>query len=185
MFLAACLGSCAPLPPAGQGGEPLLRTPVSPDSLGYSLSLSQVVTSDYDGDSRSYRIEAEVTPDRLVIVGLSHLGVPFFTLELEAGDLAMTSLSADYLPFDPRHILSDFQLAYWPTEVLARNLAPGGFRLENRREDSERFVYGPAEHRLVAIDYAPSGEPEGVLIIQHFDLHYRLRIRTIGRKEKS
>lgn len=174
-----------PLPPADEGGEPLLRMPVSPKSLGYSLSLSQVVTSDYDGDSQSHRIEAEVKPDRLVMVGLSHLGVLLFTLELEAGDLAVTSLSAESLPFDPRHILSDFQLAYWPTEVLARELALGGYRLGDRPEDSERYVYGPAGRRLVAIEYPSSSDPDGILVIQHFDLPYKLRIRTIDRKEVS
>jgi hypothetical protein len=160
-----------------------LNTPLPVGSLGRDLSLSQVVTSEYNGESRSLRVEVDVSAKRLVMVGLTHMGVPLFTLELDSQGLSATTLNAEVLPFDPRHILSDFQLAHWPREVLARDLARRGYQLRGDDEGTARSVYGAKGELLATVEYPPPGDSEGDLVIQHHDLPYRLLIHTIERKE--
>src|SRR3546814_1029663 len=119
VFLAVGLVSCAH-PTAQQAVQPLLKDPLLPATLGYHLSMSQVVASQYGGETRSLRVEVEISAERLVMVGVSHIGVPLFTLELDGQGLRTTALSAEALPFDPRYILSDFQLAHWPDRKSTR-----------------------------------------------------------------
>ena len=178
------LASCAN-PSARQATQPLLLEPLPPESLGYRLSISQVVASQFDGETRSLRVEVEVSPERLVMVGVSHIGVPLFSLELDAEGLRATSLSADVLPFDPRYILSDFQLAHWPFELVSRDLARQGYQMDHGPQASGRYVYD-AKRRLVAsVEGLRNGKDGDYMVIVHHDLPYKLLIHTLDRSEGS
>src|SRR3546814_7669394 len=80
LFLALGLVRCAH-PTAQEAVQPLLEDPLLPATLGYRLSMSQVVASQYGGEMRSLRVAVEMSPERLVMVGVSHVGVLLFTLE--------------------------------------------------------------------------------------------------------
>jgi hypothetical protein len=183
LCLAIVLASCAQPAPRRGEGEPILNTPLPLGSLGHDLSLSQVVTSEDNGESRSLRVEVEVSAQRLVMVGLTHMGVPLFTLALDSQGLSTTTLNAEVLPFDPRHILSDFQLAHWPREILARDLARRGYQLRGDGKGATRSVHGAKGELLATVEYPQPGDSEADLVIQHYDLPYRLLIHTIERKE--
>ena len=121
LFLAGCAGTPAGSDSACKGPTSL---DLAPASLGYSLSLSQVVTGEYGGDSHSMRFEVEITRKRVVMVGLSLSGVRLFTLKQEAAGLELDTLSGKGPAFDPCYILSDVQLTYWPEGVLRQALPP-------------------------------------------------------------
>lgn len=182
VVLAAGLTGCVQVAPEeapeeGQGA-PLLSTPLPPGSLGHDLSLSQIVTAEFNGERRSLRVEVEVTAGRMVMVGLSLIGAPLFTLELDSQGLKASTLEGAALPFDPRHILSDFQLAHWPRELIARELSRHGNLLLPGSDAAGREIYGPQRQLLVKIDYLQAGG-DGDLTIQHFDRPYKLQIHTI------
>ncbi|MGD1879200.1 MAG: DUF3261 domain-containing protein [Kiloniellaceae bacterium] len=182
VVLAAGLTGCVQAVPEdaqeAERGVPLLSTPLLPGSLGHALSLSQIVTAEFNGEQRSLRVEVDITADRMVMVGLSLIGAPLFTLELDSQGLRASTLEGAALPFDPRHILSDFQLAHWPREQIARELSRHGNRLLPGTDAAGREIYGPQRQLLVKIDYPPAGG-DGDLIIQHFDRPYQLQIHTI------
>jgi hypothetical protein len=182
LFLALVLAACAhptAKPPAG----PLLGEPLPPSSLGYSLILSQVVASQYKGTTHSLRVEVEVSPERLVMVGVSHLGVPLFSLELDGNGLRTTAVSAETLPFDPRYILSDFQLAHWPFELVSRDLERQGYQLVRGLQASGRYVYDAERELVASVEDLRDGKQAGYMVIEHYDLPYKLLIHTLDRSE--
>ena len=117
------------------------------------------------------------------MVGVSHIGVPLFQLELDADGLRSKELNGASLPFDPRYVLSDFQLAYWPLNLVEQGLARQGYILVRGLEATSRYVYD-AEHNLVAsVEVLKDGARAGYLVVQHHDLPYELLIRTVDRTE--
>jgi hypothetical protein len=182
LMLALALAGCAHAPAKPAAG-PLLVEPLAPASLGYSLTLSQVVASQYEGSTHSLRVEVEVSPERLVMVGVSHLGVPLFSLELDSGGLRTTALSAEALPFDPRYILSDFQLAHWPFALVAQDLERQGYRLVRGLQAAGRYVYDGERALVASVEHLRDGKQAGYMVIQHYDLPYKLLIHTLDRSE--
>jgi Protein of unknown function (DUF3261) len=180
MPILFAIASCAQLPPPAERTGPLLEPPLPPATLGQELALSEVVTGDYGDHSYSMRVELEITPERLVVVGLSHLGVPLFTLEQTAADLRVQSNARGPLPFDPARMLSDLQLVHWPAGVLAAALDARRLRLEDRPGDCLRRVVDQGGRPLVEIVYPAPGAEPAVTTLRHLDHPYRLRIEAIA-----
>ncbi len=174
-IVAACAGAAPE--PDGDAENSLLQAVLPPASLGTSLSLSQLVEGEFKDQRQSLHVEVEVTPARLVVVGLSPVGVPLFTLEQRAGEITVETLGSDELPFNPRHMLSDFQIAYWPEAVLRGAFQSLGLSLRQAAQD-RREVLGENGEVLVAVTYGGDGDNIGDIIVEHFDPPYRLRIMT-------
>ncbi len=177
------LTACA-APPAAIDGRPLPRfLSLSPESLGRSLSLSKIVTGEYGGKTYRMRYEVEITPARLAIVGLSPLGVTLFTLIQEQGGSMTVTQPGKNAPFDPRHILFDLYLTYWPREILQAALSSLSLRLDQNAAGSVRRVLDANGEPVAEIAYPPQKFQKGGIVIRHFDIPYRLRIVTLEAVE--
>lgn len=175
LLLFGC--SATPEPqPAGRN-FPLL----APESLGHSLSLSQMVVGEYEGKTYRMRYEVEILPSRLVIVGLSPLGLTLFTLVQEKDTVDIERYFENQPAFDPRYTLFDFYLAYWPLKVLQPVLENAGLIIEEDRDGSGRRVSRAEGATVATVSYSGRKEEGGKIVIQHFDIPYRLRISTLGR----
>lgn len=152
---------------------------LEPASLGRSLSLSQLVIGEYQNRTYRMRYEVEITPKRLAIVGVSPLGVTLFTIVQEGGDTAIETPTKDNFPFDPRYILFDVYLTYWPGKVLKAPLASLDMQLDEDAQASMRRLSSAAGNRIAEIMYPKENEKKGETIIQHFDRPYTLRIVTL------
>lgn len=179
--VAACAGG-APEPDGG-AKDALLRALLPPASLGGNLSLSQLVVGEYQDQKHSFHAEVEVTAARMVVVGLSSMGVPIFTLEQDAGAVKVETPGADSFPFDPRHILSDFQIAYWPEAVLRDKFESVGLRVREGASQATREVLAAGGELVVRVTYLVNDDPESDIIIEHFAPPYRLRIKTFDSSE--
>ena len=162
---------------------PLLEALLPPDSLGRSLSLSQIVEGRFENRVETMHIEVEATPERLVMVAMTPLGVPLFTLEQTANRINVTGLAAKQLPFDPRYILSDFQIAYWPPATLGYSLSAVGLQIVGRGEPKRRQILGPGDELLLEITYHEEPSRDGALTIEHFDHPYSLHVKPIKSLE--
>ena len=183
LVLAMILGGCADAPRHSvEENSPLLRLSLPPESLGRSLWLSQLLTARVGTQEQSFRFEAEVSPERLVIVGLTHMGAPLFTLTEDDDAMNVETIGDGQLPFNPRYMLADFKLTYWPANVLRRALAPLGLRLEQSPDGLDRRVVAGDANPLVNIAYPRAGANAGEIMVNHYDYPYRLHIKTI-RKE--
>ena len=197
LFLAGCAGTPAVSGSACEGPTSL---DLAPASLGYSLSLSQVVTGEYGGDSHSMRFEVEITPKRVVMVGLSHVGVRLFTLKQDAAGLRVESLAAKGAgngagngagrparmggAIEPCYILSDLQLTYWPEGVLRQALLLKGLRItgDGKGPGPRRRIFGPDGALLIEITYPVAPGNAGETVVQRYNPPYRLRIKTLQKR---
>jgi hypothetical protein len=156
----------------------LIRALLPPSSLGGSLSLSQLVVGEFLDQRHSLHVEVEVTPTRLVVVGLTPLGVPLFILEQEAGEIKVKTLGSESLPFNPRLMLSDFQIAYWPIATLRNKFQTFGLTVRQAASQSLREVLAESGEVLVAVTYRNKADKLGDITVEHFDPPYRLQIKT-------
>lgn len=157
----------------------LLRAILPPESLGRHFTLSQQVVGEFRSQKQGMRFEVEVTPTRVVMVGLTHIGVPVFSLEQEAGGIEVETFGVGQLPFNPRHILSDFQIAYWPASLLRRRFKSFGLQVKEVAADGSRSVLARNGEVLVQVTYLDKASGTGDIVVDHFDHLYRLHIRTI------
>ena len=163
ILLGGCVGS-APSPP---NGAPLLPHTLSPATLGYNLSLSQLVTGEYGG---------EVTSTRLVAVGLSPLGLPLFEFEQVGDRVTARQLGGEQGPVDPRQVISDLQLTYWPEDVLRPALAAAGYRLESDPVDHSRRVFSSDGLLQAEISFESRHGAQDDIVIRHFYPRYTVRV---------
>ncbi len=129
-------------------------------------------------------MEVEATAEHLLMAGFSHLGVPLFTLEQNADGLNLKAPDIGRFPFDPRHMLLDLKLTYWPAATLDKALRSLDMRLVVDADRRERRIIGPDGDLLVAIAFPPRNRTDGEISLQHYDYPYRLSIKTLSM-EKS
>lgn len=179
-FFLALLAACAPRHDVAvlrERQEDVAMLP--PASLGHSLSLSQAVTGELAGEGRALRFELEVMENRLVLAGLTHAGIPVFTLVQSAKDADIQMKGPGAEEFDPVYLLSDIKFCYWPLERLNLALGPQRLRMEEETENGtrRRLLKDETGTTLLRITYPRGGS--GEIVLRRFDLPYRLRIRTL------
>ena len=153
-----------------------------PESLGRSLSLSQLASGQYGGEIYKIRYELDVTPERLAIVGLSPIGVTLFTIVHEKGELVVEMLAGNEVKFDPRYTLFDVYLTYWPTEVLRAALSRIRMRLEEAADGSFRRVRESNGEIIAEITYSSKHRKRDEIVIRHYNFPYQLHIETLGAR---
>lgn len=122
VFSAACVTTPRPLPEAEFG----LR--LSPASLGRELQLSQRVTVVRQGERRSFDAQLEVDASTVRIAAVA-MGQTVASLTWDGKSLEQ-HVSAQVPPaVTASRILSDVQLAWWPTQAIRDGL-PAGYRIE-------------------------------------------------------
>lgn len=154
---------------------------LSPASLGRSLSLSQLVTGEHDGRIYKFRYELDITPDHLAMVGLSPLGVTLFTILQENGQLTTEKHIKKDVKFDLRYTLFDLYLTYWPRDILQAALSRIRMQLYDAPDGSFRRVRDMRGEMIAEITYPPEHPRKGEIVIQHFNIPYRLRIETLAK----
>lgn len=177
LALAGCLGARGPAAPSE---TPLVGLSLPPSELERGFRLSQVVTGESRGRVYSLRVELEVTPERLVMIGLTHVGVTLFTLEQDAGGTHLDTPGIEQFPFDPRYMLLDVKLTWWPSDILNEALRPLAMRLKMDDLGRRRRILGPAGTPVVEIDFPAGDLTDGDISLRHYDLPYQLRINVLS-----
>jgi phospho-N-acetylmuramoyl-pentapeptide-transferase len=137
------------------------------------------VTGDHAGQEYKMRFELDITSSRLAIVGLSPLGLTLFTIVQEKGGISVEIPAKGQTVFDPRHMLFDLYLTYWPSKALQPALSRIRMRLDQTAEGTVRRIRGLDGNLIAEIKYLAKHMKTGEIIIQHFDFPYRLRIKTL------
>ncbi len=185
---ALVMFGCVAGPPAAEeaaGDAPNLNLP--PESLGRSLSLSQIVTGTYGDRTRSMRfeVEIEIASNKLVVVALSHFGVTLFVLRQEGKKVLVDAYTDELDGIDPSWVLFDLQVTYWPGERLERALSKQHMRLEDEPKSGVRRVFGSREELIMEVRYLDGFLVPGDITIDHFDRPYRLLIDALEPGESS
>jgi hypothetical protein len=152
---------------------------LAPAEFGRPVVLDQVVTGRFQGQSRSMRVRVEITADRISMTALSHLGLPLFALSHDGTQLE-TANDGNQLPVNPRHVLADFQFAFWPAERLGPALRERGLTLKIDADGARRLYNG--NDALLARTVGPpvdhAGDPVSELVVIRIIPPYELSIRT-------
>lgn len=175
-MVAGCTNTFAP--------EKINRDPLflSPASLGKNLSLSQIVIGTHNGKTISMRVEIEVTAEHLIVVGLSPLGVKLFSLQHDGGTPIVDVLAGgEKADIDPRFVLFDIYMTYWPTEVLQDALKIRGMQLKEDDSTRTRIIYSAQGNILGKVLYSAPMNGQNEILIEHYDFPYSLRIKQLGQ----
>lgn len=181
LLVSGCAGTQPEKPPVKPVPQFLS---LSPESLGRSLSLSQLIIGEYGGRSYKVRVEVDVTPERLAMVGLSPLGITLFTLIHDQGRPAVISNNVGQARFDPRNVLFDLYLTYWPISVLKMALEPLSLTIEEGTETAKRRIFRQDGFLVAEVVFPPIDRKGEEIVIQHFDFPYRVRIRTLEERPR-
>lgn len=162
--------------------------PLLPASaLGRSLAASQRFTSHFRGKQQTLYFQVEVEPRRIAMVGLTPVGVRLFVLQYQGGKVLYQPQPFFKAPLQPRHILADFQLVYWPLATLQAALGPQGIRIRERQtgQGRERIIQKQTGRLtrqpppIIVIQYQHASHPwRGKVSFQHKERGYRFTIET-------
>lgn len=152
---------------------------LSPDSLGQSLVALQKVSGERAGSHYTMLFQVEVDQQRLVLVGSSATGNSLFSVEYKQG--ALNSNVSPLLPaqLDPRYVLADFQLVFWPASAINQQLIGSDYRLVDHPLRRELWQ---AEELLIAIDYSEQNHWQGLVYFDNKRWDYRYTIETLQRQ---
>ena len=151
-----------------------------PATLGRSLSLSQLVTGEHGGKIYKIRYELDITPERLAIVGLASMGATLFSIIQEKGKLTIENRIKRPSNLDLRYTLSDLYLTYWPSKVLNEALSRINFQFYEAPDRSVRRILSLKGDTIAEVIYSAAHQQNRDILIEHFDIPYRLRIKTVS-----
>ncbi len=164
---ALLLGACAAPRPWFE--------PLGPETLQRDTPVRQLVTLDFQGRTRA--LQTVLTRDRggLTLVGLSSVGQRLFTMTWDGRQAELRSGVAQLDRLDPRWMLTDIQLAFWPLEDL-RGALPAGVSLE--QVGTQRALWRGGE--LLWMRATTQADPwRGETRIYNAELGYRLTVRPL------
>jgi hypothetical protein len=121
LFLPIILAGCATPGP--------LIAPLAPRTLGRRVEQRQEVTIASHGHTRAFQAALKVASKDLTMIGLTAIGQRLFTLSWNGRATRFKSRFAQPDHFDPKQVLADLELAYWPLPVL-RAALPNNLRLQ-------------------------------------------------------
>lgn len=150
--------------------------------LPQPLSVSQVVHSHYDDQQNTLLSQIELREDKLIIVGLGHLGSPLFSVIWDGN-----VLNAEVSPLLPEafhsgYLVRDLQLSFWPLEFIKRGLVDDSWQVEE--QPGVRRYYHEGEEQI-RVTYLPDmGEwPQrwrGKVHFQHLIYGYEIRFEGLN-----
>ncbi len=173
--LALLLAACAQLPatpPATQALPPLARgLPPVPGQI------SQTLSAVFGEREATLACGLSVTEGGWNTVCVNPLGLRVFTLGVAAdGSVTAERGAAVPLQLDPRRVLADVQLAYWPLAALQAAYLGTGWRVTEPEPDTRRLWL---DERVVAeVHYAGSSPWNGRLWLVNLRDGYALGIRS-------
>jgi len=145
---------------------------IEPSRLNRTVSTTHEVQIFHDEREFSFLGQLEIDSEKILLVGLAPTYTRLFTLKFEKGEVFFEATAPIPLPFDPRHILADLQLALWPLPVLQEQL--------HIREDEGRVVFNQEATPVIQISY-PGDQGEEFEFV-HLERGYRIRVRNLVKE---
>lgn len=158
--------------PEGAAAFPLL----SPQSLGRSVERQQSLRLAIRDTNASFRCVVTVDAQEVVVIGLTALGARAFTLSYDGSRIDSQTTIADERAPDPRQILTDLQLAYWPLAQLQAATAGTAWEVSEPQEGLRRVLHAGRLH--AEVHYQDAAPWNGRLWLVNFPLGYSLDIES-------
>lgn len=156
LLLAGC--ATTPAPPASLGDTEALIAPKvvfsvpPPTVLNQTANVTQSIVAHVRGQSFSFDVQIQLTPEELDLAALDGFGRRGLTVSWKSG--AVAADPAPWLPkfIRPADILADIALVYWPNSALTSSLTTTGATV-TEGASTRRISYDGRD--VIAIDYGP------------------------------
>lgn len=145
---------------------------IEPSRLGREISSTHEVKVLHDEKESTFIGRLEVDAQKILLVGLAPTYTRLFTLKFERGEASFESTVTMPLPFDPRHILADIQLALWPLSPLKEQV--------DVREENGRVILNDEGTPVIRITYPYATRDEFEFV--HLERGYSIRVRNLPQE---
>jgi hypothetical protein len=149
----------------------------------HDVTLTQRIDASYSkagepAQTRSFVVQIEADANDMRMVGLTPMGVQLFAVTLNGAELAVDVPPYLSLPFDPRFMLADMQLALADVASLNSHLVGAQMRVTS---DGQRRELVAGDDVRMRIDYRGKSCTEGSEThIEHIERHYQIHITTLS-----
>ena len=149
------------------------RLALTPASFAQTISLQQHVEVEQSGRNIDFEAVLDITPDTVTLVGLA-FNQRVFTLKYDG--VKLQESRSKMLPREVQagDVLSDLQLALWPTEAV-RSALPAGWTL---RDSTGLRVLSESDTVRTTITYTATPRWSGTITLENKQYDYRLVIRS-------
>ncbi|MBU2711264.1 DUF3261 domain-containing protein [Zooshikella harenae] len=159
--------------------------------------LTQNVSIHFKDQSLSLLTQAELTPQRITLVGLSHLGQRLFTISYDGHNIEQKHHLPE-IPVDLNYIMRDFLWVYTPLAVLQKNVEAKGFvireeqtapqQVDKSSELSKQVVLRKRlidfqHQQQIVISYRQRRPSQWDIQLNNPLRHYNIQITTVERQQ--
>lgn len=170
-FLVATALSCraqVPQPPSNRW-----RLALAPSAFPETLSLQQQVKVEQAGKTVDFDAVLDISPDAVTLVGMA-FSQRVFTLRYDGKTLQETRSAMLPREVQGGDVLSDLQLALWPTDVVRAALPPGW----SLADSASTRVLSESDTVRTSISYSGLPRWSGTISLNNQQFDYRLTIRS-------
>jgi hypothetical protein len=144
-------------------------------------TATQIVTANYTinglAKSSSSEMVIESTPKKLTLLALSPLGNTLFSVVYDGHIIQSSHLPIPHGDIGIQHALSDFLLAYAPTNVVQTMLAQTDLNLQTNPK--QRLII-ENKKVIMQIDYTSTNPWQGKVVIHNIPLNYTITVQTVA-----
>ena len=148
------------------------------DELVESFDATQVISAEYEDESRSFEAHLEARPGKITIVGLNTIGVVLFSITYDGNELFAGGV-AEAQVINARYVLADVLMSHWDVEWLKPRLEGATLAAT----ESSRTVRRDGE-AIIEIMYDSGTSWSGNARLTHRERGYSLRINNIEFAER-
>ncbi|GAD88481.1 hypothetical protein VHA01S_005_00840 [Vibrio halioticoli NBRC 102217] len=187
LMLSACVTTMptAHTPAVNITAEQQVYLP-TPDSLGYSLSASQLIEATWhNGKSdrtEQLPVQLQVTQDKLVLAGFSSWGTRILSLEYQGDKISSEVLTGlDGVLPAPEQVLFNLMITLWPTSAWEAPLNAVQWQILDT--DNNRSIYNSDGKEIIHIQYSNKDKLSGKIIFHNLIDDYTITITTLQSKK--
>jgi hypothetical protein len=147
-----------------------------PADLGRKILARQLITARAYGQTFVLEVNLNVTPERVMLVGLDSMGRRAMTITWN--DKEVTTQTAPWVPdaLRPGSMLADIVVIYWPEAAVREALPPGGEVIQETGGRTIRINGNDVLH--VDYGWASGARWKGTLRYTNFAWGYEIEVQS-------
>lgn len=150
---------------------------LSAASLGQSIAAVQRFRGTYNGQQHVMLFQVEVEPNRLAMVASTASGSTLFSFVDQQGKQSSTVSVLLPSQTNPRFVVADFQLAFWPLKTIEQALSASAYHI--KPTDLGRQLWR-ADELIATIRYSHLDPWQGQVSFEHHSNGYRYQVETLS-----
>lgn len=154
----------------------------TPDSLGYTLTASQLISASWEQGEQSgtqqLPVQLQVDQDKLVLAGFSSWGTRILSLSYQGDEISTEVLAGlnNVLPA-PEQVLFNLMITLWPSSAWEAPLNKVRWQLIDK--GNSRAVFDKQGNQVIDIQYGNSDKLKGQITFRHLVDNYTIVINTL------